>query len=67
VSDKIPIELDEALAWARGERRLEVYLPDGSWSEMSVRQYQEACETQERLQAHRGRSELQLALLDQGT
>ena len=67
MSDKILIELDEALAWARGERRLEVYLPDGSWCEMSVRQYQDACETQERLQAHRGRPEPQLVLLDQGT
>ena len=53
--NKILIELDEALAWGRGERRMQVRLPNGSSAHMSVRQYREACETQERLRAHWGR------------
>jgi hypothetical protein len=54
VSSKIPIELDDALAWARGDRRLQVRLPDGTLSEMGVMQYRLTCEMHERLRAHRG-------------
>jgi hypothetical protein len=54
-SGKVLIELDEALAWARGETRIQVRLPDGTSSEMSVMQYRWTCEMQERLRAHRGR------------
>ena len=51
------IERDEALAWARGERRLQVRLPDGTLSEMGVMQYRWTCEMHERLRAHRGNPE----------
>jgi hypothetical protein len=30
---RIPIEPDDALAWARGERRIQLRLPDGTFSE----------------------------------
>ena len=53
--NKILIELDEALAWARGERRMEVRLPDGTSAEMSVIEYRSAYQTQERLRPHRGK------------
>ena len=55
VPSKILIELEEALAWARGERHLQVWLPDGTFAEMGVMQYRRACETYERLLAHRGK------------
>jgi hypothetical protein len=60
-SGKDLIELDEALAWARGERRIQVRLPDGTMSEMSVMQYRWTCEMHERLRAHRGNPEVILA------
>ena len=55
VSGKVLIELDEALAWARGERCIRVRLPDGTLSEMGVLQYRSTCEMHERLRAHRGK------------
>jgi hypothetical protein len=55
VSNRILIELDEALAWARGERRMQVRLPDGTSAEMSVIEYRSAYQTQERLRPHRGK------------
>ena len=51
---KILIDLEEALAWARGERRLQVRLPDGSFSEMSLVEYRRVCELQKRFRAYRG-------------
>jgi hypothetical protein len=57
VSGKVLIELDEALAWARGERCIQVRLPDGTLSEMGVLQYRSTCEMHERLRAHRGKPE----------
>ena len=57
VSGKVLIELEEALAWARGERHIEVWLPDGTFAEMGVMQYRRACEMHERHRAHRGRPE----------
>ena len=54
VSGKVLIELDDALAWARGDRRLQVRLPDGTSSEMGVMQYRSTWEMHERLRAHRG-------------
>ena len=56
VQDQTLITLDRALAWARGEIRIEVRLPNGSIEEMNVMQYRRECETQERLRAHRGTS-----------
>ncbi len=55
--NKILIDLDQALAWGRGKKRIRVRLPDGSCAHMSVREYRAACETQERLRAHRGKAE----------
>ena len=52
---KILIDLEDALAWARGERHLRVRLPDGSLSEMSLIEYRRVCELQKRLRAHKGR------------
>ena len=52
--DKILIDLDKALAWARGETRLRVRLPDGSFSEMSLVEYRRVCEMRKRLRAYRG-------------
>jgi hypothetical protein len=52
---KVLIELDEALAWARGERCIEVRLPDGTFSDMGVMQYRSTWEMHERLRAHRGK------------
>jgi hypothetical protein len=49
VLEEAAIALDKALAWARGEIRIEVPLPDGSIKEMNVMQYRRECETQERL------------------
>ena len=49
------IALDTALAWARGEIRIEVRLPDGRLQEVNVMQYRRECELQERLRAHRGK------------
>ena len=54
---KVLIELDDALAWARGERRLQVRLPDGTSSDMGVMQYRSTWEMHERLRAHRGKPE----------
>jgi hypothetical protein len=54
VLKKILVELDEALAWARGEKRMQVRLPDGLSLEMGVKEYCTEYETQERLRAHRG-------------
>ena len=51
---KILVELDEALAWARGEKRMQVRLPDGASLEMGVKEYCTEYATQERLRAHRG-------------
>lgn len=62
VSGKVLIELDEALAWARGERCIRVRLPDGTLSEMGVLQYRSTCEMHERLRAHRGRPEASLRI-----
>ena len=53
--DQAVIALDEALAWARGEIRIEVRLPDGRIQEMNVMQYRRECEIQERLRAYRGK------------
>ena len=55
VSGKVLIDLDDALAWARGDRRLQVRLPDGTLSEMGVMQYRSTWEMHERLRAHRGK------------
>ena len=55
VAGKVLIELDEALAWARGDRRIQVRLPDGTSSEMGVMQYRLTWEMHERLRAHRGK------------
>ena len=41
--------LDEIMAWARGEIRLKVRLPDGASDEMSVAEYCREYEIQERL------------------
>jgi hypothetical protein len=54
VLKKILVALDEALAWARGEKRMQVRLPDGASLEMGVKEYCTEYETQERLRAHRG-------------
>ena len=54
VAGKVLIELDEALGWARGERRIQVRLPDGTSTEMGVMQYRLTWEMHERLRAHRG-------------
>jgi hypothetical protein len=54
VLKKTLVELDEALAWARGEKRMQVRLPDGASLEMGVKEYCTEYETQERLRAHRG-------------
>jgi hypothetical protein len=62
VSGKVLIELDDALAWARGERCIQVRLPDGTLSEMGVMQYRSTCEMHERLRAHRGRPEASLRM-----
>ncbi len=51
---KILIDLEDALAWARGERHLRVRLPDGSLSEMSLIEYRRVCELKKRLRAHTG-------------
>jgi hypothetical protein len=51
---KILIDLEDALAWARGERQLRVRLPDGSISEMSLIEYRRICAIQKRLRAYRG-------------
>ena len=53
--NKILIDLDQALAWGRGKKRIRVRLPDGSCAHMSVREYRAACETLERLRAYRGK------------
>ena len=50
------IALEKALAWARGEIRIEVPLPDGSVQELTVMQYRRECEIQERLYGYRGRT-----------
>ena len=50
----ILIDLEDALAWARGERRLQVRLPDGRFSEMSLVEYRRVCELHKRLRAYRG-------------
>jgi hypothetical protein len=55
VTGQVLIELDEALAWARGEGRLTVRLPDGTLSEMGVMQYRMTWAMHERLRAHRGK------------
>jgi hypothetical protein len=52
---RVLIELDDALAWARGERCIEVRLPDGTSSDMGVMQYRSTWEMHERLRAHRGK------------
>jgi hypothetical protein len=57
VPSKVLIELEDALAWARGERHIQVWLPDGTLAEMGVMQYRRACEMHERLLAHRGKPE----------
>jgi hypothetical protein len=54
VAGKVLIELDEVLAWARGDRRIQVRLPDGTSPEMGVMQYRLTWEMHERLRAHRG-------------
>ena len=46
-------DLDEVMAWARGEVRLRVRLPDGASDDMSVSEYCRAYEIQERLRAYR--------------
>ena len=48
------IALEEALAWARGEIRIEVRLPDGRIEQMNVMQYRRECEICDRLRAYRG-------------
>jgi len=48
------IALEEALAWARGEIRIEVRLPDGRIERMNVMQYRRECEICDRLRAYRG-------------
>lgn len=54
--EQTAIALDKALAWARGEIRIEVPLPDGSIQELNVMQYRRECETQERLHGSRGKT-----------
>ncbi len=56
VHEQAVIALDKALAWARGEIRIEVTLPDGNIREMNVMQYRRECETQERLRGSRGKA-----------
>ena len=50
------IDINDALAWGRGEMRLQVRLPNGTSSAMTVMEYRREYEMQERLRAHRGRS-----------
>ena len=50
------IDINDALAWGRGEMRLQVRLPNGASSAMTVMEYRREYEMQERLRAHRGRS-----------
>ena len=50
------IDINDALAWGRGEMRLQVRLPNGASSAMTITEYRREYETQERLRAHRGRS-----------
>jgi hypothetical protein len=58
---KVSIELDDALAWARCERRIQVRLPDGTFCDMAVMQYRRTSEMHERRRAHRGKPASQAA------
>jgi hypothetical protein len=49
------IDINDALAWGRGEMRLQVRLPNGAFSAMTVTEYRREYEMQERLRAHRGK------------
>jgi hypothetical protein len=51
--------LDEIMAWARGEIRLKVRLPNGASDEMSVSEYCREYEIQERFRAYRLRPVLE--------
>jgi hypothetical protein len=53
MADGTLFDLDEIMAWARGEIRLKVRLPDGASDEMSVAEYCREYEIQERLRAYR--------------
>jgi hypothetical protein len=53
MADGTLFDLDEVMAWARGEVRLRVRLPNGASDEMSVAEYCREYEIQERLRAHR--------------
>ena len=50
------IDINDALAWGRGEMRLQVRLPNGASSAMTIMEYRREYEMQERLRAHRGRA-----------
>ena len=53
MADGTLFDLDEVMAWARGEIRLRVRLPNGASDEMSVAEYCREYEIQERLRAYR--------------
>jgi hypothetical protein len=53
MADGTLFDLDEIMAWARGEIRLRVRLPDGASDEMSISEYCREYEIQERLRAYR--------------
>jgi hypothetical protein len=53
MADGTLFDLDEIMAWARGEIRLKVRRPDGASDERSVAEYCREYEIQERLRAYR--------------
>ena len=53
MADGTLFDLDDVMAWARGEIRLRVRLPNGASDDMSVAEYCSEYEIQERLRAHR--------------
>ena len=52
MADGALFDLDEVMAWARGEVRLRVRLPNGASDDMSVGEYCREYEIQERLRAY---------------
>jgi hypothetical protein len=53
MADGTLFDLDEVMAWARGETRLRVRLPNGSSDDMSIAEYCREYEIQDRLRAYR--------------